>query len=557
MTMEQYMNIPNSKIVERLLSLQLDTTKLYSTVNIFSTRSKGRGEPIIESIKYVLQNRKQGARNLMELLDLTLVDIFKDKIFTPKIFNIFGCSLSTDIDMAILVPEIIDETLLDLSYIHSIVGSDKTIDISQIVVKNNEIVLSSKGSAKETQNMVYYTYDNHKQYCPPIFKNSTINVDIFDRVTHVSKFTLDKLEELDINTYIKYKDMKKILYQDQIIRVRTINDILSAYIITNLNSILKSICVKIFQTIICINRPEKIPSMYSKIPLAQEIASIYGFDSEYIVALITRGKYGIVDMDQINKCFQIIIKDFIEITENILLDFTFLQDNMKYSVNLQPSDILSQQYLLSPTVPTQQFIDTMQQITPDMNLSKVFIGSTNYNDVKDFLDTTFVESKIELAIPRSDEWLQLLTYYKTGKHTGLVLFTGSTFNDWVVTYYNLCRGCISENLIIDYCDFSKILSLDVVKFTCGLLVDSKIMGARACAPDLLLIEKTSKKIIPVEIKSIVGKAEYSSSFARDIKLARLQLMNAKELLGSYYYGFGLIIIMFSHNHEIRYHKINL
>ncbi len=555
--MEQYMNIPNSKIVERLLSLQLDTTKLYSTVNIFSTRSKGRGEPIIESIKYVLQNRKQGARNLMELLDLTLVDIFKDKIFTPKIFNIFGCSLSTDIDMAILVPEIIDETLLDLSYIHSIVGSDKTIDISQIVVKNNEIVLSSKGSAKETQNMVYYTYDNHKQYCPPIFKNSTINVDIFDRVTHVSKFTLDKLEELDINTYIKYKDMKKILYQDQIIRVRTINDILSTYIITNLNSILKSICVKIFQTIICINCPEKIPSMYSKIPLAQEIASIYGFDSEYIVALITRGKYGIVDMDQINKCFQIIIKDFIEITENILLDFTFLQDNMKYSVNLQPSDILSQQYLLSPTVPTQQFIDTMQQITPDMNLSKVFIGSTNYNDVKDFLDTSFVESKIELAIPRSDEWLQLLTYYKTGKHTGLVLFTGSTFNDWVVTYYNLCRGCISENLIIDYCDFSKILSLDVVKFTCGLLVDSKIMGARACAPDLLLIEKTSKKIIPVEIKSIVGKAEYSSSFARDIKLARLQLMNAKELLGSYYYGFGLIVIMFSHNHEIRYHKINL
>lgn len=555
--MTQFMNIPNSKIVERLLSLQLDTTKLHSTINGFSTRSKGRGESIIESIKYVLQNRKQGARNLMELLDLTLVDIFKDKIFTPIIFNIFGCNLSTDIDMVIVVPEIIDETLLDLSYIHSIVGSDKTIDISQIVVKDNEIVLSSKGSAKETQNMVYYTYDNHKQYCPPIFIKPTINVDIFDRVTHVSKFTLDKLEELDNNIYIKYKDMKKILYQDQIIRVRTINDILSTYIITNLNSILKSICVKIFQTIICINCPEKIPSMYSKIPLAQEIAAIYGFDSEYIIALITRGKYGIVDMDQINKCFQIIIKDFIIITDNILLDFTFLQDNINYSVNMHPSDILSQQYLLSPIVPTQQFIDTMQQITPEMNLSKVFVGSTNYKEVIEFLDTSFVESKIELAVPRSDEWLRLLTYYKTGKHTGLVPFTGSTFSDWVTTYYNLCRGCISENLIIDFCDFSKILSLDVVKFTCGLLVDSKTKGAIACAPDLLLIEKISRKIIPVEIKSIVGKAEYSANFAREIKLARLQLMNAKELLGSYYYGFGLIVIMFSHNHEIRYNKIDL
>ena len=70
--MTQFMNIPNSKIVERLLSLELDTTKLHSTINGFSTRSKGRGESIIESIKYVLQNRKQGARNLMQLLDLNV-----------------------------------------------------------------------------------------------------------------------------------------------------------------------------------------------------------------------------------------------------------------------------------------------------------------------------------------------------------------------------------------------------------------------------------------------------------------------------------------------------
>ena len=124
--------------------------------------------------------------------------------------------------------------------------------------------------------------------------------------------------------------------------------------------------------------------------------------------------------------------------------------------------------------------------------------------------------------------------------------------DWITTYYGLVRGSSAEILMMDYCDYSKVLGLDVVKFYCGLLVESKTKGARGNCPDLLLIEKTTKKIIPVEMKCIVGELEYSNNLTREIKLAKLQLNCTKKMLGSFYYGFSLIVLMFVHNKKDKY-----
>ena len=60
---------------------------------------------------------------------------------------------------------------------------------------------------------------------------------------------------------------------------------------------------------------------------------------------------------------------------------------------------------------------------------------------------------------------------------------------------------------------------------------------------------------------MVGKPEYSANFAREIKLARLQLSTSKKLLNEFYYGFSLIIIMFMYEenglkYDIRYHILN-
>ena len=93
------------------------------------------------------------------------------------------------------------------------------------------------------------------------------------------------------------------------------------------------------------------------------------------------------------------------------------------------------------------------------------------------------------------------------------------------------------------------------------MVESKTKGARGNCPDLLLVDKSSKKIIPVEMKCIVGELEYSRNLTREIKLAKLQLNSTKKMLGSYY-GFSLIVLMFVYQKDgnyvfdVRYGKID-
>lgn len=88
------------------------------------------------------------------------------------------------------------------------------------------------------------------------------------------------------------------------------------------------------------------------------------------------------------------------------------------------------------------------------------------------------------------------------------------------------------------------MDLDVIKFHCGFLVEDKKAKSIAIAPDLLLIDKETRKIIPVEIKCIINEPNYSSGLAREIKLARLQLSTSQKILRKYYYGYSLIVIMF-------------
>jgi hypothetical protein len=380
-------------------------------------------------------------------------------------------------------------------------------------------------------------------------------------MTSVSKYILDYMEDLlGREKYLSLRDFKRTIYNDMIKRIEFTNSLLSNFVITELNSSIKSTCVKIFQTIITFTDITRIDYIYSKIDLAKEIATLFSFEYDYIIALITRGKYGIPDLTEINKIFQIIVKRFLDISNEILVDFIFLLKNESSVVpfNPNPVNILLIEFLKSPIVPTNEFIQQMEKVNPGRSLNKGYIINCNYDEVKEYLNDNFVRNHIEIDSQRSDEWLDKMDFYTTGKNSGIVPFIGTTFTEWTRHYYNLCRGCSSEILMIDYCDFSKALSLDVVKFTCGLLVEKKEKNSIACAPDLLLIEKITKKVIPIEMKAIVGKPEYSHNFSREIKLARLQLSNSKNLLGQFYYGFSLIVIMFIYDgkFDVRYHNLD-
>jgi hypothetical protein len=548
-----------------LEKLNIRTSDILSQNNPFYVRSLTRNEKIEDSVKNYIKNKKGGSKLLLELLGLSIKDIFMEDMFTPTIYNIFGCPLSTDIDIAIIVPQIVDPVFIDMSIImKQLEPNNRELDITQIVLdKRGNFSLSSKGS-KETQNMLYYTYEYHKQTCPPIFTKPIDHIELIDKINAVSKYILDNIEDFIGNDkYLKFRDTKKIIYNQKINRLEYTNNILATFHINELNSVIKSTCVKIFQTIVTFKTMDRIAYIYSKTDLANEIANLYNLNYENIIALITRGKYGLSDLIEINKIFKFIVNEYLVMSNEILEHFVFLlNDDCTIPFNPKPTNVLFIEFLKSPFKPTDTFIQEIQRVNPERNLNiQNYIINSNYDEVKEYLDYDFIKNHCELDSQRTDKWLELMNFYRTGKNNGIVPFNGTTYTEWITHYYNLIRGCSSEILISEFCDFSQALKLDLVKFNCGLLVEKKEKAARACAPDLLLIEKKSKKIIPVEMKAMVGKPEYSANFAREIKLARLQLSTSKKLLNEFYYGFSLIVIMFMYEenglkYDIRYHILD-
>ena len=186
------------------------------------------------------------------------------------------------------------------------------------------------------------------------------------------------------------------------------------------------------------------------------------------------------------------------------------------------------------------------------NMNKIFYTKSNYNMIQSKLDESlkkWIDEHVELCAPRSEKWLELKNFYTFCKNptliSSLVEFNGTTLGECIQTYYNLCRGLTGERLIQDFCDFNSIgIGSNLIKFECGYIVKQKIKGAEANAPDLLLIDPKNGKIIPVEMKTLVGEPSYSSNVIREIKLANSQLRSCKEILGDRYIGYGLIVLMF-------------
>ena len=538
--------------------------------NLFHLQVFKNGITIEESVDLILNkiNNSYAPKRLMELLELTYKDLFPDDIYAPKIFNVFGCPLSTDIDVAVVVSTIMDETVLDLNYIIDklkFLGYDtsKSIDFVQIVLDERGTFCSSNIGSKETQNMIFHTYKNHKQLYPCIFNKPIEYVEPIDKIRIASKYVMDNLEKfMDEELYKSDKDLKKRIYKNLPTRIDCTNILLENYTITELNSLIKSLCVKIYQSLIVYEYPEHIPTMYSKVDLSRLISGLYGLDYDFVVALVTRGKMGKNDLTEINKTFHNVVLLFAKIGKSIMEDFLDFDNKIEIEYMSDGTNILLDEFIKSPLVPTELFIQTMENLNPDRQLNKMYIINSNYEKVKEYLDADFIDAHCDLSNQRSDEWLEKISYYLCGKNDSLPEFIGTTYADWITTYYGLVRGSSAEILMMEYCDYSKVLGLDVLKFYCGLLVESKTKGARGNCPDLLLVDKLSKKIIPVEMKCIVGELEYSRNLTREIKLAKLQLNSTKKMLGSFYYGFSLIVLMFVYQKngnyvfDVRYGKID-
>ena len=134
---------------------------------------------------------KSSVYKLFRFLNLTESDIIQKETIHLREYNIFGCPLFTDIDIAFLVdnPDIIqkykqNQIILDYGDILDEIKKHyplKEFDINLVALDvHKNLSMAYKGS-KETQNIIYNTYRYHRQKYPCFF-DKQIDVDLNDKI---------------------------------------------------------------------------------------------------------------------------------------------------------------------------------------------------------------------------------------------------------------------------------------------------------------------------------------------------------------------------------------
>lgn len=447
-------------------------------------------------------------------------------------FVVFGCPESCDIDVAIIVTnendlsKIVDITSLENQLYELGYDITQKIDINVVHIKNSNFVNATKG-CKETQNIIYMTYDYHRQKYPNPFnkcvENDSIEYSGKKKIMTIAKFILDYLESLlSVEKYSIERNNKKQVYKNQESRLKYARHIVSEIEVLdtcNFKDAFKSLTMKIIQLhLLQTNRYE-----YTKRKMAQIYANDHKLDVNTILWFLFRGNEGYYSYESMNN----ILNTFIEISD--IFDENILQWN---SINLNitntfkfENEIVFNEFVKSPLIATDLFCEEFESICPDHQIGKLFlIQNQNVN----LLPNEFIENHVIDVIQRSDEWRDLRE--KSNKTTNIREY--DTTQKWSSFYYNLIRGCLIEEIVINNFDFSQIFTYDDIidKITIGVITSEKSNENSVCvSPDLLLFVN-KKEIIPVEIKCNIGKRINNHSYRRSISLATKQIKSTIDII---------------------------
>lgn len=313
------------------------------------------------------------AKNIIDNNINALNDMYKNASYLHiDNFVIFGCPESHDIDIAIITSNIndlskrIDLTVLknqlnDLGY--DIVN--RKIDTNIVQVVNNNFVNAFKGG-KEIQNIIFLTYDYHKQKYQNPFKNCIANepfvVNGKRKVNVISKFIVDHLKSLiSKEKYALERNIRKIIYSSPeerlIYSLKIINEI---KIIDSIDfkDVFKSLTMKIIQLhLLKTNRFE-----YTKYKLAELYAQDHNLNIETLLWFLFRGTRGFYSIETMKT----LIDTFINISNSLTFEsLVWCKIDLKISNTFDfPNDIFDE-FVKSPLVATDLFCQLFDTFCPD------------------------------------------------------------------------------------------------------------------------------------------------------------------------------------------------
>ena len=214
-----------------------------------------------------------------------------------KSWYIFGCPLSTDIDICVIVDKKIEGIPACPNYnslkrlVKHFLKETKELDFNFITIDDRRVTSMKKGH-EEIANILCLTYKYHKQIYQLPDIDSNIKVDYLDKMKSIGKLIVDNLEYLR-SDYKLLRNEKKKAYTGGVFNIIEF----SINYFNNINFInekfkkdfLKKLVMKITQLLLSYDDIYE----YTKEGLAKQIAGKYNQEiyENYALYYLTRGKF--------------------------------------------------------------------------------------------------------------------------------------------------------------------------------------------------------------------------------------------------------------------------
>lgn len=195
-------------------------------------------------------------------------------------FQIFGSKTSQDIDCMVFIDKIPEKPhishILEEEFnlkIKEFLNTDKKVNSNLAVLSNGVLIDCFKGSWDETNNSLFYTYENHEQYFPNQI-TKLIKRDIDLKILRTARVLLSLISRTEFREIVKpalkgdLNDKIKALYE---IDISNLSDLSSKNV--NFEDFLKVYAFQIAQTLALIDDKE----FYTKEELKIEYPELSSF----------------------------------------------------------------------------------------------------------------------------------------------------------------------------------------------------------------------------------------------------------------------------------------
>ncbi len=186
--------------------------------------------------------------------------------------------------------------------------------------------------------------------------------------------------------------------------------------------------------------------------------------------------------------------------------------------------VLVEEWKKSPKHPSPLFIKEWLEVGYDpAKVGQYFMSPSSGTD--ELLKLPGVKDKVSLMPQRGAEWLEFYSQHFVSENNSFRhISEDMPPQEILAARYNLIRGNMAETWVLDHVQHHETHEGHLAQV--GMVKS----GKRFYSPDGLLVK--GEKIVPVEVKTIMGSPGLSAPFLRDYDLARLQLCGVAEILNS-------------------------